>query len=471
MPSGDTISTQRPKEGDLKDHSFGQQHSTLAAASQIALARMRHAVGLKRYVCTYPKCARAYSKSHNLKTHQKRRGHEPPPSSSPLRGPPNVLGDAADFHDSMPPPSNLVPLTLPSFGFLQASNKHTSPLTPPTSAPPNSAHPVLLSESSGGKCHAHDPLDEGPLFLGIGTGGEDSLHIPPENIIGESPIYDLAYELEEDSIYATQEHKAAVYLTRQVDSKREYKADENMIDATNVAQVDGSMPHKGFKGLLDEGRAIENTRAKSEAEEPGQEMKQSCNACRQLKIKCTGGKPCLRCKNTGCLCVYGPWFANDRDSSLFQKVDETFLHRSPDIELSKYSGGRESSLAVGENIPVIIEPRVAPMAADKNEAIASRQPSISQDQHFATPTHNHGGGMTIEQALKECVRIPVKEFALAAVLESGEERVYSTSSLAKYRGKFFGEQFKAEFHRCIRKAAHEGIYWGSGKFSPFLVPA
>ena len=73
--------------------------------------------------------------------------------------------------------------------------------------------------------------------------------------------------------------------------------------------------------------------------------------------------------------------------------------------------------------------------------------------------------------MKDCVRIPVKEFALAVVLESGEERVYSSPSLAKYRERFFGEQFKVEFHRSIRKAAREGIYPGSGRFSPFPVPA
>jgi hypothetical protein len=65
----------------------------------------------------------------------------------------------------------------------------------------------------------------------------------------------------------------------------------------------------------------------------------------------------------------------------------------------------------------------------------------------------------------------VKEFALAVVLESGEERVYSSPFLAKYRERFFGEQFKTEFHRSIRKAAREGIYPGSGRFSPFPVPA
>jgi hypothetical protein len=69
--------------------------------------------------------------------------------------------------------------------------------------------------------------------------------------------------------------------------------------------------------------------------------------------------------------------------------------------------------------------------------------------------------------LKECVRIPVKEFALAVVLENGEEKVYSSSSLARYRERFFGEQFKNEFHRSICRAARDGMHQNSGKFSPF----
>jgi [calcium/calmodulin-dependent protein kinase] kinase len=154
-------------------------------------------------------------------------------------------------------------------------------------------HAVLRSESSGEKGHAHDPLDEEPLFLGIGTGGGDeSLDVPQEEIVAESPtaaefsIYELAYQKEVERIRAAQGYTATVYLTRRVDGKKEYKADENMIDAPNAAQVEGSMPHKGFKGLLDEARekssqpevknagskfsdiaakAIENTRAKGGA--------------------------------------------------------------------------------------------------------------------------------------------------------------------------------------------------------------
>lgn len=121
-------------------------------------------------------------------------------------------------------------------------------------------HPEAHREESGERGHAHDPLDEEPLFLGIGTGGDDSLHTPPEDVVAESPtaaefsIYDTAYQQEVDRIRAAQGKTAKVYLTRRVDSKKEYKEDENMVDAPNAAEVKHSLPHQGFKGLLDKAR-------------------------------------------------------------------------------------------------------------------------------------------------------------------------------------------------------------------------
>lgn len=97
-------------------------------------------------------------------------------------------------------------------------------------------HPDWHWESSGDKGHAHDPLAEEHLFLGIGTGGyDDTLEIPQNEIVAESPtaaefsIYDLAYQQEVERIRASQGHHATVYLTRRVDGKKEYKADENMV--------------------------------------------------------------------------------------------------------------------------------------------------------------------------------------------------------------------------------------------------
>ncbi|CZR59155.1 related to calcium/calmodulin dependent protein kinase C [Phialocephala subalpina] len=136
----------------------------------------------------------------------------------------------------------------------QSTDDVTSP-TPPI--------PIVHRQESGGeKGHAHDPLDGQPLFLGIGTGlvDGDSLSPPSPDIVAESPtaadfnIYDTAYQEEVERIRAAQGRQATVYLTRRVDEKKEYKADENMLDAPSTAQVKESLPHQGFKGLLDKAR-------------------------------------------------------------------------------------------------------------------------------------------------------------------------------------------------------------------------
>ncbi|KAE8446121.1 hypothetical protein EG329_012492 [Mollisiaceae sp. DMI_Dod_QoI] len=145
-------------------------------------------------------------------------------------------------------------------------SEHTSPFSSPKKQSIDNAstpHPRVSEvhrQESGEKGHAHDPLDEEPLFLGIGTGGDDTLSAPSQEVIAESPtaasfnIYDTAYQEEVDRIRAAQGHQATVYLTRRVDKRTEYKADENMLDAPNAAEVKNSLPHQGFKGFLDKAR-------------------------------------------------------------------------------------------------------------------------------------------------------------------------------------------------------------------------
>jgi [calcium/calmodulin-dependent protein kinase] kinase len=122
--------------------------------------------------------------------------------------------------------------------------------------------PELHSESSGEKGHAHDPLEEPPLFLGIGNGVDEPLE-PPQDLVAESPtaaefsIYDTAYQEEVERIRTAQGHNATVYLTRRVDSKKQYKADANMVEAPKQADVEGRV-HEGFKGLLDRAREKQN---------------------------------------------------------------------------------------------------------------------------------------------------------------------------------------------------------------------
>jgi [calcium/calmodulin-dependent protein kinase] kinase len=124
--------------------------------------------------------------------------------------------------------------------------------------------PQLVSrrtESFGERGHAHDPMDEEPLWLGIGPG--EDIDIPPETpICAESPtaaefnIYDTAYQREVERIREAQGHQATVYLTRRVDSKKAYKEDAHMIDAPKESEVAGQ-PHAGWKSLLDAAREKE----------------------------------------------------------------------------------------------------------------------------------------------------------------------------------------------------------------------
>jgi calcium/calmodulin-dependent protein kinase kinase 2 len=128
------------------------------------------------------------------------------------------------------------------------------------------AHPIphldtRRTQSYGEKGHAHDPMDEEPLWLGIGPG--EDVDVPPETpICAESPtaadfnIYDTAYQREVERIREAQGHQATVYLTRRVDSNKAYKVDAHMIDAPKESEVAGQ-PHAGWKSLLDAAREKE----------------------------------------------------------------------------------------------------------------------------------------------------------------------------------------------------------------------
>ncbi|KAJ5043000.1 uncharacterized protein L3040_004389 [Drepanopeziza brunnea f. sp. 'multigermtubi'] len=121
-----------------------------------------------------------------------------------------------------------------------------------------SSPPILAKEDSGEKGHAHDPLEEEPLFLGIGAGGHEALDASLQSIIAESPtsaesnIYEKAYQEEVDRIRSARGHTATIYLTRRVESKKEYKADENMVDAPHPSEVAGAT--QGFRDFLDKAR-------------------------------------------------------------------------------------------------------------------------------------------------------------------------------------------------------------------------
>jgi len=138
-------------------------------------------------------------------------------------------------------------------------NAHADPKKQPAEPLLQNALPEIRHPEVHDKGHAHDPMDEEPLFLGIGIGGDDSLEAPQQDFVAESPtaaefsIYDTAYQQEVERIRAAQGAAATVYLTRRVDSKKEYKADDNMIKAPEGSEIEGKA-REGFKNLLDKAR-------------------------------------------------------------------------------------------------------------------------------------------------------------------------------------------------------------------------
>jgi len=132
--------------------------------------------------------------------------------------------------------------------------------TPPISTEP---HTKFSGEAPGERGHAHDPMEEEPLFLGIGTGGHNDDSSAAS--IAESPtaadfsIYDTAYQKEVERIREAQGHKATVYLTRRVDTKKEYRQDDNMVELPREDDVKGQ-PHEGFMNLVEKVRSQGKTR-------------------------------------------------------------------------------------------------------------------------------------------------------------------------------------------------------------------
>ncbi|KAF4622808.1 hypothetical protein G7Y89_g14217 [Cudoniella acicularis] len=87
----------------------------------------------------------------------------------------------------------------------------------------------------------------------------------------------------------------------------------------------------------------------------------------------------------------------------------------------------------------------------------------------------HGYPQPIESALRDCAQIPVREFALVVILENGEEKTYSSTSLKPYRPRIFTERFRRDFRQCVRRAGVEGscpssAYSQEGMYGEFDEP-
>jgi [calcium/calmodulin-dependent protein kinase] kinase len=96
--------------------------------------------------------------------------------------------------------------------------------------------------------HAHDPTDTEPLLLGIGAGGHDDFgHAKrASDIVSDSPtavdynVYDRAFEAEVDRIKRSSSRRkpsGAMFLTRFVKQREQYKEDKAVADAPNRTEA------------------------------------------------------------------------------------------------------------------------------------------------------------------------------------------------------------------------------------------
>lgn len=67
----------------------------------------------------------------------------------------------------------------------------------------------------------------------------------------------------------------------------------------------------------------------------------------------------------------------------------------------------------------------------------------------------HPRNLSIEAALRDCVGLPVKDFALIVSLETGEEKTYTSHSLTPFQPQIFTDRFKHGFRRSVQRSLGE----------------
>lgn len=131
-------------------------------------------------------------------------------------------------------------------------NAHPQDHRPPTSS---KTWPIEQPRDTL-KGHAHNPLED-HLFVGVGAGSDVD---PDPPSLSESPpaadidIYETAYHEQVERIRERQGRAATLFLTRRVDTKPEYKDDENMIGPSTGDEAGSSGPKGGFAKLIQAAR-------------------------------------------------------------------------------------------------------------------------------------------------------------------------------------------------------------------------
>lgn len=151
--------------------------------------------------------------------------------------------------------------------------------------------PSGLQKLVGEKGHAHDPTDEEPPFLGIGTGEQDAFasgDIPTADVMSDSPtavhfnVYDRAFEEEVNKIKRSTSRKGrqgsgtTLYLTKHLRDEKKFKTmedpditwvgddDEDEVDDSKGKSTAASAPRSGvsFADLVH--GAVNDARSKAQ---------------------------------------------------------------------------------------------------------------------------------------------------------------------------------------------------------------
>ncbi|KAL8685718.1 MAG: hypothetical protein Q9224_005703, partial [Gallowayella concinna] len=133
-------------------------------------------------------------------------------------------------------------------------NSLGSPTSPTTkrnlNAHPKEHRPKPSTVDDHGKGHAHNPLED-HLFLAVGPFGCDEPPDPPA--VSESPaaaetnIYETAYSEEIERIRSRSGTEATIYLTRRVETKKEFQEDENLVGRETGGE---DPPKRGLRTIL-----------------------------------------------------------------------------------------------------------------------------------------------------------------------------------------------------------------------------
>ncbi|KAE8353622.1 hypothetical protein BDV28DRAFT_103535 [Aspergillus coremiiformis] len=101
----------------------------------------------------------------------------------------------------------------------------------------------------------------------------------------------------------------------------------------------------------------------------------ACDACRQSRVKCTGGSPCQRCGNNGATCHYSVSLRNGRlKANRVQKSSSPFSSGTP---TSRHSHGTSRDLTMGDAPIATNAVSVSQPISNDNSSSCEKDPSLT----------------------------------------------------------------------------------------------